>query len=151
MQYKFMQYLNQSHPTIKFTHESSTHSVDFLDLTIYKGQRHATSRILDIKPFFKPTNKFQYLEYSSAHPRGIFTSLAKGEFTRLLRACSDEETYNKVSDKLLKALKERRYPNHLLQKPSDKFLFKTEPDSSKVKRKTDKHMTLSSKSATPQI
>ena len=123
MQYKFMQYLNQSHPTIKFTHESSTHSVDFLDLTIYKGQRHAISRILDIKPFFKPTNKFQYLEYSSAHPRGIFTSLAKGELTRLLRTCSDEETYNKVSDKLLKALKKRRYPNHLLQKTLRQVTF----------------------------
>ncbi len=92
----FIQYLNQSHPTIKFTHERSTNSIDFLDLTIYKGRRHATSLILDMKPFFKATNKFQYLEYSSAHPRGIFTSLAKG---RLLRACSDEQTYKNVSYK----------------------------------------------------
>ncbi len=112
---QFMLYLNQAHPTIKFTHECSTSSVDFLDLTIYKGQRHATSHILDIKPFFKATNKFQYLEYSSAHPRNTFSSLAKGELTRLLRACSNEETYINVSNKLLKALKERGYPNHLLQ------------------------------------
>ena len=76
----FMQYLNQSHPTIKFTHESSTHSVDFLDLTIYKGQRHTAS---DTKPFFKATNKFQHLEYSSANPKGTFASL---DLTRLLRA-----------------------------------------------------------------
>ncbi len=49
---------------------------------------------LDIKPFFKATNKFQYLEYSSAHPKDIFSSLIKGELTRLLRAYS---TYKKVS------------------------------------------------------
>ena len=113
---RFMKYLNQSHPTIKFTHESSTLSVDFLDLTIYKGLRHTTSLILDIAPFFKSTNKFQYLEYSSAHPIGTFASLTKGELTRLLRACSDRETYKKVSDKLLLALTERGYPNHLLRK-----------------------------------
>ena len=113
---RFMKYLNQSHPTIKFTHESSTLSVDFLDLTIYKGLRHTTSLILDIAPFFKSTNKFQYLEYSSAHPIGTFASLTKGELTRLLRACSDRETYKKVSDKLLLALTERGYPKHLLRK-----------------------------------
>ncbi len=38
-----------------------------LDLTIYKGERCRTSQIIDLKPFFKPTNKFQYLIYTSAH------------------------------------------------------------------------------------
>ena len=120
---QFMQYLNQSHPTIKFTHESSTNSVDFLDLTIYKGTRHATSLILDLKPYFKQTNKFQYLEYNSSHPRGTFASLVKGELTRLLRACSNEETYNTVSDKILKTLEARGYPNHLLQKTLQQVSF----------------------------
>ena len=119
----FIQYLNQSHPTIKFTHESSTSSVDFLDLTIYKGPRHTTSLMLDLKPFFKATNKFQYLEYSSSHPRGTFASLIKGELTRLLRACSSQETYNRVADKLLTALKERGYPNYLLQKTLQEVPF----------------------------
>ena len=120
---RFTKYLNQFHPTIKFTHESSTNSIDFLDLTIYKGRRHATSNILDVKPFFKPTNKLQYLQYDSAHPKGTFASLAKGELTRLLRGCSDEEAYRKVSDKLLKALKERGYPDHLLHKALQQVPF----------------------------
>ena len=120
---QFMIYLNQSHPTIKFTHESSTSSVNFLDLTIYKGKRHTTSLILDLKPFFKVTNKFQYLEYNSSHPKGTFASLIKGELTRILRACSDEDTYKTVSDKILKTLKERGYPNHLLQKTLQQVPF----------------------------
>lgn len=57
---RFMQYLNQSHPTIKFTYETSIWSVDFLDLTIYKGRRHTTTLTLDLKPFFKPTNKLNF-------------------------------------------------------------------------------------------
>jgi len=108
----FLNYLNKAHPTIKFTHVSSTKSVDFLDLTIYKGLRHTNSGILDLKPFFKKTNKFQYLQYSSAHPSNTFPSLVKGELTRLLRNCSDEETYKQVSDKILK---DRGYPNNILQ------------------------------------
>ena len=111
----FIKYLNQSHPTIKFTYEYSTQSINFLDLTIYKGTRHMTSLILDFKPFFKTTNKFQYLEYNSAHPKSIFSSLVKGELTRLLRACSDQEAYERVTNKLLAAFKDRGYPNYLLQ------------------------------------
>jgi len=90
---EFMRYLNSKHHTIKFTCDSSDSSVDFLDLTIYKGSRFRSSGKLDIKPFFKHTNKFQYLQYNSAHPRKLFGSLVKGEMIRLLRACSDEQQY----------------------------------------------------------
>ena len=58
----FVQYLNRSHQTIKFTYESSPLNVDFLDITIYKGEGYICHKKLDIKPFFKKTNKFQYLE-----------------------------------------------------------------------------------------
>ncbi len=49
---KFIDYLNESHPTIKFTYKSSTTTVDFLDLTIYKDDRYRHTGVLDIKPFF---------------------------------------------------------------------------------------------------
>ena len=78
---EFIDYINVSHPTIKFTYESSPHTVDFLDLTVYKGDRYHSTGLLDIKPFFKKTNKFQYLLYTSAHPKKTFRSLLKGELT----------------------------------------------------------------------
>ena len=84
----FIHYLNEAHPTIKFTHESSTHSVDFLDLTIYKGPKYTTTNILDIKPFFKKTNKFQYLQFNSAHPKNIFSGGYRG-----VRSSSDEPPF----------------------------------------------------------
>lgn len=111
---EFIDYLNNSHPTIKFTYEASPTTVDFLDLTIYKGDRYHRTGILDIKPFFKKTNKFQYLHYSSAHPKKTFRSLVKGELTRLLRACSDENTYITVIQKLKSAFTDRDYPTKLL-------------------------------------
>ena len=131
-----MNYLNRSHPTIKFTFQHSSTSIDFLDLTIYKGERHNTSLTLDLKPFFKATNKFQYLKFTSAHPRSIFTSLVKGELTRLLRACSNEETYTNVSGKLFKALIERGYPNNMLRKTLQQVPFSIRDNVLKGSQKT---------------
>lgn len=111
----FIKYLNRAHPTIKFTYESSTTSIDFLDITIYKGKRYTTKGILDIKPYFKKTNKFQYLEYSSAHPRNTFKGLVKGELTRLLRACSNQEEYHKIQLKMHKIFRDRGYPAQLIK------------------------------------
>lgn len=42
--------------------------------------------------------------------------MAKGELTRLLRACSNQEIYEEVSGKLLSSLEERGYPIDLLQR-----------------------------------
>ena len=60
---KFVEYLNRAHPSIKFTYECSSTSKDFLDLTIYKGNRYQAHSTLEIKPHFKKKNKFQYLHY----------------------------------------------------------------------------------------
>ncbi len=83
--------------TIKFTYECSSTTVDFLDLTLYKGPRFELENKLDSKPFFKKT---KYLQYSSAHPRNTFQSLIKGELMRLLRACSDEQQYTLIKNKM---------------------------------------------------
>ncbi len=116
---QFITYLNQTHPTIKFTYESSKTSVDFLDITIYKGKRFQEQQILDIKPFFKKTNKFQYLQYNSAHPRQTFRSLIKGELTRLLRACSDKDEYVKIQEKMYTEFRHRGYPGYLITQVID--------------------------------
>ena len=113
--YKFVEYLNKAHPTIKFTCEVSTESIDFLDMTIYKGSRHLTEGKLDVKPFFKKTNKFQYLEYGSSHPRHTFKSVIKGELTRLLRACSDPSVYEEIQLKMSCIFRDRKYPSKVVR------------------------------------
>ena len=120
---EFVRYLNNAHPTIKFTYECSDSTVDFLDLTLYKGPRFNTDNKLDTKPYFKSTNKFQYLMYSSAHPRNTFRSLIKGELTRLLRACSDEQQYSLIKNKMLVIFKQRGYPHHLIYQAIDTVPF----------------------------
>ncbi len=119
----FIDYLNQSHPTIKFTYEHSKTNIDFLDLTIYKGKRYHSTSILDVKPFFKKTNKFQYLHYTSSHPSRTFSSIIKGELTRLLRACSDEQEFLTVKKKLVTAFTDRGYPYRLVNRVCNSLPF----------------------------
>ena len=121
---EFMDQINKAHPTIKFTYECSNTSIDFLDLTIYKGERYRSTGKLDVKPFFKHTNKFQYLEYNSAHPSNTFKSVVKGEMTRLLRACSSEQIYKEIQRKMHRIFRDRGYPNRLIQDTFHTVQFK---------------------------
>lgn len=123
----FLSALNQFHDTIKFTHTISDSSVDFLDITLHKGERFTKDNIMDIKPYFKSTNCFQYLHYSSAHPRSVFSGIAKGEASRILRASSSECTYHRVLDKLRLHLLARNYPASLLRKSFSQIKFSDRP------------------------
>lgn len=87
-----------------------------LDLQVYKGPRFEREGKLDIRPHFKSTNLFQYLHFSSSHPRSIFSGIVKGELTRILRNSTDEHAYRDATDLLIDKFGQRGYPKkHLLQ------------------------------------
>ena len=52
---EFITLANQHHPTIKFTAEISDKEINFLDTTVFKGERFHEQAILDIRTHFKPT------------------------------------------------------------------------------------------------
>ena len=54
---------NSHHPTIKFTAEISATETVFLDTIVYKG-----TRCKDQKTHVKPTETFQYTDFTSCHP-----------------------------------------------------------------------------------
>ena len=58
--------MNQLHPTLKFTYEASKTSIDYLDLTIFKGKRFRETGILDTKVYTKPTETYQFLHRTSS-------------------------------------------------------------------------------------
>ena len=57
-----MENVNKFHPNIKSTHEPSTESISFLDLHVKLSQGK-----LETDLHVKPTNRLQYLHYSSSH------------------------------------------------------------------------------------
>ena len=90
--YSFLTDLNSFHPNLRFTHEHSLTSIDFLDLTIFKGPQFAFTNLLDTKTFQKPLNLYQYLHFSSSHPKNVFKSIIRGECIRYIRTNTTFET-----------------------------------------------------------
>ena len=60
---QFILKANRHHPTIKFTAEISQEKTNFLDTTIFKGERFYKDSIFDIRTHFKPTETFQYTHF----------------------------------------------------------------------------------------
>jgi len=108
---KFIIDLNQFHHTIKFTHECSTTTINFLDVTIthHEGTLHTRS-------YHKPTDANNYLHYKSCHPRHQKESIPFSQFLRMKRNSSTDEWATESINKLTQAFKDRGYPLQTLEK-----------------------------------
>ena len=69
---QFLINLNNFHPSLHYTSQQSTSSIDFLDLTIYKGPAFHFTNILDTQTFQTKLNLYQYLHFTSNHPKNVF-------------------------------------------------------------------------------
>ena len=85
---EFIVLANSHHPTIKFTAEIPDKEINFLDTTVFKGERFNKQAILDIPTHFKLTETFQYTHFSFCHPLGVRKGFIEGEALRLLRTNS---------------------------------------------------------------
>ena len=121
---KFILEANRHHPTIKFTAEISDKETNFLDTTIYKGERFHKDSILDISTHFKPTEKFQYTHYTSCHAPGVKKGFIKGEALRLLRTNSSETKFEENICNFKSNLRVRGYPDYLVNKVLAEVKFK---------------------------
>lgn len=95
-----IEYLNDFHPTIKFTSNINREHIDFLDVTVYRNHDNTIGTRL----FLKPTNTGQYLNASSYHPRHQIESIAYSQAVRMMLICSDRNDFNTSSRLLLKNL-----------------------------------------------
>ena len=110
----FLDRLNKAHRTLRFTWSISNERIEFLDLNIFKGGKFNTTNHLDISTHFKTTNTFQYLHFSSSHPRSIFKGLVKGEAIRFLRSNTNAHTYYNTISTFRKHLLRRNYPRRFV-------------------------------------
>ena len=93
----------------EFTHEWSKTEINFLDLTLYKGERFKNTQILDIKCFNKPCDTFQYLSRDSSHPNACFSGMVKGEAICYIQNSSSETEYEQKLDFFISKLLTREY------------------------------------------
>ena len=137
----FMTKINQIHRTIKFTYEVSETELTFLDITLYKGERFNTSRLLDVRTHVKPTNKQLYIHATSYHPPTTINAISKGETNRYLRTNSNEREFQNMKQKLTNRLLQRGYKykqtlphiNSVRFNQRRKILFRQKPKENKKK------------------
>ena len=121
---EFLADLNGFNPALQYTHHYSLSSVDFLDLTIYKGQMFPFTNTLDTKTFQKPHNLYQYLHYTSCHQKAVYKSIIVGELVRYVKTNTSEVNYEIMKNLFKKRLLTRGYPIKLVEKTSATVLYK---------------------------
>jgi hypothetical protein len=129
----FVGFMNSFHPTINFTCARSESSVAFLDVlvSLEKGKLFTTL-------YRKPTDKHQYLDYTSHHPRHCKDGIPNSQIVRLRRLCMDDQDYNDKVDSLLGTLSNRHYPAQILQQAKHKSQH-LDRATSLQPRNTEKH------------
>ena len=111
----FITKLNNFHDTIKFTHEISNHSIPFLDVQVTLN-----NNMLETDLYCKPTDKHQYLLYTSSHPQHCKNSLPYSLALRLRRICSNDTSFRLRLKELQDFLTSRGFPIALIKKQFSK-------------------------------
>ena len=86
---KFIDYLNEIHPTIKFTYKYSRDSIEFLDVMVIKEEGGGLKTDL----FVKDTDTHQYLDFSSCHTFHTKKGIPYGQALRIRRIVSDDDVF----------------------------------------------------------
>ena len=107
---EFIKYLNNIHPTIKFTSGRPTTSVPFLDVNI---QLHDGKIETDL--YCKFTDKHQYLLHYSSHPYRTKKSIPWSLALRLCRICSTDNFFETRPSELESYLTKRGYKRHFIK------------------------------------
>ena len=102
----FITYLNAIHPSIKFTHEHSHQTVNFLDTSLHIDENLRIYTTL----YEKPTDTHLYLHYTSLHHEPCKSKGPYGQYLRLRRTCTKDENFRYNSKSLTEFYIKRGYP-----------------------------------------
>ena len=107
--------MNAHHPNIKIEANIHFSSVDFLDVTTFKGPNFSTTLCLDTKVFFKPTDSHALLHRGSHHPPHTFRGIIKSQLIRFDRICSITSDREDATRTLFRVLRRRGYTRKFLK------------------------------------
>ena len=120
----FFDFLNNFHPSLKFTIERSDHSdkkqIPFLDTLIKLEENGSLTTELYIKPMASPI----ILPYTSAHPIQTKRSVLYAQLLRAKRLGSSIPAQNRGMQKIESLFLSNGYPDKMIKKT--KFLVKTQ-------------------------
>lgn len=106
----FRDFLNSVHHSIKFDMEYSKESVHFLDTVVYKFNKSLVTKV-----FTKPTDKKQYLHYTSCHPAHVMRAIPYSQTIRYRRNITLDHVLFESMSQLMEFFAVRGYPPPLLE------------------------------------
>ena len=86
---KFIEICNGHEERIKVTYDICEREAVFLDVKVSKTEEGKIKTEL----YVKPTDRTRYLHKDSDHPGHVKEGIAKGQFRRLRRICSEDEDF----------------------------------------------------------
>ena len=118
----FLKDLNEFHPNLKFTYQTSHNSVNFLDLHLSLKDGAIFTDLHS-----KPTDGHQFVHDKSSHPSRIKNSIPYNQASRISRLCSSQNDFNAHIFNLKDSFLVRDYPQKVVSEQIDKVVFGKQP------------------------
>ena len=107
---EFENKLNNLHEKFKFTKETSSTEIAFLDIRTYIQNDKILTDI-----YYKPTDTHQFLTFDSCHPRHVKTNIPYCEARRLCTIIDDIKLRDLRLEEMKKFFMSRNYPETLVR------------------------------------
>lgn len=111
-------FMNSSHPNIKFTFQSSLTEIPFLDVLVYVGP----DRKIQTTLYKKPTDCSPLLHFKSHHSLKCKESIIYSQALRYNLIISEDHNLQRELDNLTKTLLARDYPFEIISRNIQKAL-----------------------------
>ena len=118
----FLQHINTFHPIIKFSHQQSHTSINFLDTTILLTKQ----RTLQSTLYIKPTDKGLLLHHASHYPTACKKGIIYSQDLRYRRIITDDDELKSHLLRLQKILLARGYSHSTITTGINKATKKTQ-------------------------
>ena len=125
--------LNSLDDSIQLTAETSCKELLFLDVMIRKDNTHRTTDI-----YYKPTDSFQYLPYTSSHPRHIKNNIPYNLARRICLIVEDQDIRKHRLHDLKQILLRKQYPAEIIDYSVNKALTQTTEEVRRVRAQASK-------------
>ena len=136
---EFLNHINNAHPSIKFTMESTkNHSrLAFLDTLItLKDNRYSTEL------FIKPTSSGVVMHFTSAQPRQTKKAVLTSQFKRATRLSSDDEAKQRSFEKLTKIFESNGYPSSMVKSAINRVQTTTSKKKEERRKNNERRICL---------
>ena len=120
----FINYTNNFHPALQFTHSITEESLPFLDILLSISNNQISTSI-----YYKPTDAHCLLNYESSHPKKCKDSIPYSQMRRLRRVCSDDDDFNSKASEMSSFFKRNNYPDHITQAAFNKVKDLSQDDA----------------------